>query len=162
MDSNKTSKSAGDSVKGTIVASVASERDIEISTSCAGIVNSQGETVMRRSGAAALISQGDLEATQCGAVALVAGDLTGDQTYSALTVASDVNVSRSWIGVALSPRLQVSEGSRVIIGPVAALIISCAILGVFGIAAWLFAMALRRALAWRPKMPSVSWHRMGE
>lgn len=152
----------GDSIRYTALGSLASEREVSMSMSCAGIVNSQAAASLEQSGAGAVIAQGPVEATRSGAVAIVATSVSGDHAYSCVTVASDISLSRSWVGVALSPRMQLSEDSRVIIGPVAALIIAVAILGVFGIVAALGAVAVRRALTWRPKVPSVSWHRMGE
>lgn len=162
MDATENTGSVADSVKNTIVANVTSEHDVEISTSCTGVVSAEGNSAITQSGAGAIIARGDVEATQSGSVALVASSVTGDHTYSVVTLASDVAVSRSWIGVALSPRMQVSDDSRVLIGPIAALIIVVAALGVFGIVAVFGVLAAKRAIAWRPKVPAVSWHRMGE
>jgi hypothetical protein len=125
-------------------------------------VNSQGKASIDQSGAGAIIVQGPVEATRSGALAIVASSVSGDHAYSAVAVGSDVSLSKSWVGVALSPRMQVSENSRVIIGPIAALIIAVAIFGVFGVAAALGVVVVRRAMTWRPKVPAVSWHRMGE
>jgi hypothetical protein len=155
-------ESTGDTIKYTALGSLASERDVSMSMSFAGIVNSQGEASIDQGGAGAIIVQGPVEATRSGAVAIVASSVNSDHAYSAVAVGSDVSLRRSWIGVALSPRMQVSEDSRVIIGPMAALIIAVAIFGLFGIAAALGVVVVRRAMTWRPKVPSVSWHRMGE
>ena len=163
MDSEVTPlESNGQTIKKGAVGSVASERDVSMSMSCAGIVTSAGKTSISQGGVGAIIAQGPVEATRSGTLAIVANSVIGDHAYSAVAVGSNVSLNESWIGVALSPRLQVSEDSRVIIGPLAALIISVALLGVFGIVAVLVAVAVRRALTWRPKVPSVAWHRMGE
>jgi hypothetical protein len=155
-------ESTVDTIKYTALGSLASERDVSVSMSCAGIVNSQGEASVDQSGVGAIIAQGPVQATRSGAVAIVASNLSGDHAYSAVAVGSDVSLSKSWVGVALSPRMQVSEDSRVLIGPIAALIIAVAIFGVFGIALALGVVVVRRAMTWRPKVPAVSWHRMGE
>lgn len=151
-----------DSVKTAIVGTVTSEQDVEISASGAGVVSAQGSASVSRAGAGVIIASGDVAANRSGAAMLFANSVAGDHTYNAVTVAGDVAVSRSWIGVALSPKMQVADDSRVIVGPAAALVIVVAALGVFGVVAALGVLAARRALAWRPKVPSVSWHRMGE
>jgi hypothetical protein len=162
MEATDNTGSVTDTVKNTIVANVTSAHDVEIGTSLTGVVNAEGDSAITQSGAGAIVARGDAEVSRSGSVALVASSVSGDHTYSAVTLASDVAVSRSWIGVALSPRMQVSEDSRVLVGPVAALIIVVAALGVFGIVAVFGVLAAKRALAWRPKVPAVSWHRMGE
>lgn len=162
METKENAVPENDSVKTAIVGTVTSAQDVEISTSCIGVVNAQGSASVSQTGAGAIIARGDVAATQSGAAALFANSVAGDHTYSAVTVASDVAVSRSWIGIALSPKMQVSDDSRVIVGPVAALIIVVAALGVFGVVAAFGVLAAKRALAWRPKVPSVSWHRMDE
>jgi hypothetical protein len=79
-------------------------------------------------------------------------------------VASEVRISRGWVGIVASPNVELSEDSRVIIGPAAALIIAAAVLGVFGIAVVLAGVLARRASQWRPNIPvpSLSWKRSGE
>ncbi|MDY0087346.1 MAG: hypothetical protein RBS78_02150 [Coriobacteriia bacterium] len=151
-----------DVVRNTIVGTVTSAHDAEITTSCAGVVSAQGDASVKRSGAGAIIAHGGVETHKTAVAALLASAVEGNHVYNGVTVASDISVSRSWVGIALAPKMQVSDDSRVIVGPAAALILAAAILGVFGIVAALSVMATRRALAWRPKMPSVSWHRMGE
>lgn len=153
---------AADMVKTAVVGTVSTEHDIEMSTSCAGVVNAQGDASVTQGGAGVIIAHGDVQAHQTGAAALFASSVTGDHVYNCVTVASDVSASRSWIGIALSPKMRVSDDSRVIVGPVAALIIAVAALGIFGIVAAFGVIAARRALAWRPRVPQVSWHRMGE
>ncbi len=155
-------RSTTEVVKNTMVANVTTDGDVEVGTSCVGIVNAEGGATITQSGVGAILARADAQATQVGSAAIVANSVSGDRIYNVATVASDVTVSRSWIGVALSPRMQVSDDSRVIVGPLAALIIVVALLGVFGIVAAVGVVAAKRALAWRPKVPSVSWHRMGE
>lgn len=156
------SATLGAEVKNTIVGTVASEHDIELSTSCAGVVSAQGDASVSQSGAGAIVAHGDVRTHQTGVAALLASAVEGDHLYSGVAVASDISVSRSWVGIALAPKMQVSDDSRIIVGPIAALILAAAILGVFGIVAALGVIATKRALAWRPKVPAVSWHRMGE
>jgi len=153
---------AVEAVKNTIVASITSEGGVDVSTSGVGILNAEGDATVSQSGAGAIVTRGDAAVHQSGSAAIVANSVGGDRVYNLATVAREVSVSRSWIGVALSPKMQVSEDSRVIVGPVAALIIVVALLGAFGIVAAVGVVAAKRALAWRPKVPSVSWHRMGE
>lgn len=145
-----------------LAASVAGNEDVNVATSLCGVVNAQGDAALTQSAAAAILAQGNTDVTQSAVAAIVTRTMTGEGVYNAASVSGDMSVSRSWIGVALTPRLQVSEDSRVIIGPVGALIIAVAIFGVFGILAALGYFAARRAMQWRPRVPSVSWHRMGD
>ncbi|MDP2182132.1 MAG: hypothetical protein Q8K99_06150 [Actinomycetota bacterium] len=149
-------------VHNTLAPSVVSERDVEVTASFAGIVNAQGGATLNQSGACTIFAQGNVDANQAGAAAIVTRTLSGEGVYAGAIVAGDVSVGKSWVGLVLSPNMQVSEDSRVIIGPVAALIIALAIFGVFGVVAALGFFAARRAMTWRPRVPAVSWHRMGE
>jgi len=144
------------------VASVASPGEARVTSSIAGFVNAQGDATLAQSASAVVLSQGNADIERSAVAALVTRTMTGDRVYNAASVSGEMSVSRSWIGVALTPHLQVSEDSRVFIGPVGALIIAAAIFGVFGILAALGYFAARRAMHWRPKVPAVSWHRMGE
>jgi len=161
QDITTPAEETSDTTRG-VVASVTSAGEARISSSIAGFVSAQGDASVAQSASAVVLAQGNSDIEQSAVAALVTRTMTGDRVYNAASVSGEMSVSRSWIGVALTPRLQVSEDSRVIIGPVGALIIATAIFGVFGILAALGYFAARRAMQWRPKVPAVSWHKMGE
>ncbi|MDH4139802.1 MAG: hypothetical protein OEV43_04455 [Coriobacteriia bacterium] len=156
------SEAAKTTVRNSVASSVVAEHDAEVTGSLAGVVNAQGDATVSQTGSLAIMARGDVEATQTGAGAIVSRSMSGEGIYSCIAAAGDMSVRRGWIGVAISPKMEVSEDSRVFIGPRAAFIIAAAILGIFGIVAAFGVIAARKAMGWRPKVPSVSWHRMGE
>lgn len=143
------------------VPSVTASHDANLTTSFAGVVNAQGDANLNQGAAGAVVAQGDVSVTQAGAAAIVGRAITGENIGGAVLVGSEVSVKNAWVGVALSPNLEVSEDSRVIIGTKAAIIIAVAMFGIFGIAAVLAVLGARRAMAWRPNlpMPSIQWRR---
>lgn len=149
------------SVQARVIPTVTAAHDASLTSSLAGVVNSQGDADLNQSGAAAVIAQGAVGISQGGAGAIVSRSVAGESMGSGLVVASDVRVSRGWIGVIASPNVEISDDSRVLIDPRAALIIAIAIFGVFGLGVVLAAMLARRAMQWRPKIPvpSVQWRR---
>lgn len=142
-------------------ASIATPGQADVRSSIAGFVSAQGDATLSQSASVGVLSQGNADIDQSAVAALVTRTMTGDRVYNAASVSGEMSVSRSWIGVALTPRLSVSEDSRVIIGPVGALIIAAAIFGVFGVLVALGYFAARRAMQWRPRVPALTWHRMG-
>lgn len=149
-------------VRHKIAARVESARDVQVITSLAGIVAVKGDARLEQTGAGAIAVEGDVDANQSIAGALVGQNVTGERVFTGAAVARDLSVRNSRIGLALAGKMQVSDDSRVLIGPVAALIFVGAILGFFGLVVLAGVFAVRSARAWRPSMPSVSWHRMGD
>ena len=160
-DESSTAVGTGDASR-TVVASVAAPGQVNVTTSLAGFVNAQGDANVHQSATSVVLAQGNADVDQSAVCALVTRTMTGERVYTAAAVSGEMSVSRSWVVVALTPRLSVSEDSKVIIGPVGALIIAAAIFGVFGVVMGLGYYAARRAMQWRPRVPAVSWHRMGE
>lgn len=150
-----------EAARGAVV-SIAAPGEANVRSSIAGFVSAQGDATLSQSASVGLLAQGNADIDQSAVAALVTRTMTGDRVYNAASVSGEMSVSRSWIGVALTPRLTVSENSRVIIGPVGALIIAAAIFGVFGVLVALGYFAARRAMQWRPQVPALSWHRMGD
>lgn len=151
-------------VRTGIVPSVSASHDVSLTTSVAGVVNAQGDASLNQSGACAVVSQGNVGVSQAGAGIVIAQSFAGESFGGGVVVSNDVRVSKGWVGVALSPKLEVADDSRVIIGPAAAAIIALAMFGIFGVVVAGGVYAARRAAQWRPKlpMPSVSWRRLGE
>lgn len=149
-----------ENVETTAAASVATAGDAKITTSFVGIVNAEGGAQVSQSAGLAVVSGADASISQAGAATVIAKSVSGEKFGSGVILAGDVSVSHGWVGIVASPKVELSDNSRILIGPVAALIIGAGILGVFGIAvaiAWILA---RRASEWRPKVPSISWQRM--
>lgn len=146
----------------TVAAQVSTPGNASVTASLAGFVSAQGDATVYQSAATVVVAQDNADIDQSAVCALVTRTMTGERVYTAAAVSGEMSVSRSWVVVALTPRLSVSEDSKVIIGPVGALIIAAAIFGVFGIVTVLGYYAARRAMQWRPKVPVLEWHRMGE
>lgn len=151
-------------MEASVMSNVNAARDVSMTTSVAGLVNAQGDAEISQGGALAVVSQGHAAISQGGAGAIVSNSFSGDSFGSGVVLGNEVSVANSWVGFALTPKMEVSEDSHVIIGTKGALIIAAAIFGVFGLAAVLAFYAGRRVLRWRPKVPvpSVSWRRAGE
>ncbi|MBI5231043.1 MAG: hypothetical protein HY876_02635 [Coriobacteriales bacterium] len=161
-DSSTQASPDGDaSVQASVVPNVTAAHDANLTSSLAGVVNSQGDADLNQSGAGAVIAQGAVGISQGGAAAIVSRSVAGESMGTGIVVANDVRISRGWIGVVASPNVEISDDSRVLIDPRAALIIAVAIFGVFGLAVVMAAMFARRAMQWRPKipMPSIQWRR---
>jgi len=152
--------SAG-AARSTVAASIGAENGMIVERSLVGYATAANALSVDRSATGAVVARGDADVFRSAAGAVVARSITGERMVACTTVAEDIHVSGGWIGLALAKDIEVSEDSRVIIGPAGAAIIAVAILGVFGVVVALAVMGARRAMAWRPNVPSLQWRRMG-
>jgi hypothetical protein len=132
------------------VASV--EGDADVGTSFVGVVSAKGDTTIHQSVAGAVIGGESVSVSQGGSPVLISRAISMNTGAGGAILAGEANVQRGWIGVLLTPKATISEDSRVLIGPAAALILSVAVLGGFGIAAYFAARGAKRMLAWRPQL----------
>ena len=110
----------------SVVRELVAAGPVELSKAGAGTVIAAGDVNVARAGAGALLALGHLDIQQGGACGLVAGRAT---------------VARGGIvGVAITPRLAVSDGGRVLVGPAGALSIMAGAAAGLGIG-WLLGRA---------------------
>ena len=97
-----------------------SNTDLAVSQGGAHMMFSRGNATIRQGGANALGALGDVSITQGG---------------SFVTAARTVRANQSYLGVVVSPRVEISEDSRVLLGPAQAAIAGAmmgAVLAVLG------------------------------
>lgn len=93
----------------------------QLNQSASVAVISGGDTSLHFSAAVAAPSLGDLHVDKSAVQWVVsAGDVGFDKSACAAVAAASVRVERSAVGVALAPRIEVGEGGRVLLGPLAA------------------------------------------
>lgn len=127
------------------------EGNADIGTSVVGIVSAKGDTTIHQAVAGAVVGGESVSVHQGGSPILISRAISMNTAGAGAMVAGEAHVERGWIGVLLTPRASLSEDSRVLIGPAAALILSVAVLGGFGLAAYFAARGARRMLSWRPE-----------
>ena len=111
--------------------------DVTIERGGARDIIAGGQARLQRSGAGMLLAAGDTRISQGGAGTLISLGRTEIQQGGAGIIATgNASISRGVVVFAVTPRLEVAEGGRVMFGPMAAL-------AAFGVAA-LGAMLLRR------------------
>lgn len=138
-----------------------SGHDVDANASLIGAANAEHDMVISKSAVLIANIEGNVDIDRSFADVIVAGDVTGENFGTAVLVTRAADIQRGWVGLAITPNLQVSEDSRVIIGPKAALIIAIALFGIFGIMMMLMYEAAHRVMSWRPSLPSVHWREWG-
>jgi len=95
--------------------------DVDLEQSASLATTARGGAQLNQSASVALISGGDTSLHLSAAVAAPSlGDLHLDKSACAAVVAPAVRVERSAVGVALARRVEVGEGGRVLLRPLAA------------------------------------------
>lgn len=136
--------------------------DVRASASLVGLACAQRDMTVDKSAMVVANIDGNARIDKSFAEVLVAGDVTGENFGTAVLVSRAAEIKRGWVGIAVAPGMTVSEDSKVIIGPKAALIIAVALLGVAGLALVFVYEAASRMARWRPSVPSVHWRRWGD
>ncbi|MDO9173692.1 MAG: hypothetical protein Q7V62_02740, partial [Actinomycetota bacterium] len=113
------------------------EGNAAITASVTPLVLSQGATTVQQSYASAVIVGGGAQTRIHQAAAPIIVGKTTDmvQSGAGVLVTGEANVHRSWVGMVVSPKATISEDSRVLISPAAALIIGLALITGIGVVA---------------------------
>lgn len=131
-----------------VLASV--DGDAEVTASAVPILSAKGDATFRQAYASAFIAGGDVKIVQGGAPLILGKSVDIEQGGAIAMVTGEASVKRGFIGVLLSPRADVSDDSRVVVGPKAALIIGAVLLGGFGLVALAIFFGAKRVASWRP------------
>lgn len=133
--------------------------DAHVSTSYVGIMHAKGSGTFQQGYASAVIFGGDTTVRQAAAPLIVGRSMNIEQGGGGVLLASDVKVARSFVGVVIAGKSEISDDSKVLIGTTAAIIIAAAIFGGFALVALVMAMGTKRIADWgrsfkRPEKPS--------
>jgi hypothetical protein len=126
--------------------------DATLTASAASVLYAKGNISVRQSYTSAVLAGGDMDISQAGAPLIIGKQLSVQQGGAVVMLSGESAVSNGFVGILLSPKATVSEDSRVLIGPKAALIIAAALLGGFGVVALVMALGVRRVMTWRPQI----------
>lgn len=154
---------------GSLIGVANVERDARITASVAPAVLSRGATIVQQSYTSAIIVGGGAETRihQAAAPIIVGKTTEMVQSGACTVVTGEANIRNSWVGMVLSPKATVSEDSRVLISPAAAIIIGLALITGIGVVAVVAVLLARRAYEQRrsafmarlPHLPDFSaWH----
>ena len=150
----------------TGVVGVVQAQEATLSASAAGAVIASGSAAVSQGGAAAVIAGGDAAITAGGATVVVAGgnmEVTGGGAAvliaggemeitgggGALLIAGEAEIERGFVGLVLSGKTELEEGSRVLLGTAQAAALGAAL----GLAFAIANRGLRRAYVARPVSP---------
>jgi hypothetical protein len=151
---------------GSLIGVANVERSARITASVAPAVLSRGTTTVQQSYASAVIVGGGAETRihQAAAPIIVGKTTEMVQSGAGVIVTGEANVRNSWVGMVISPKATVSEESRVLISPAAAVIIGLALITGIGVVAVVAVLLARRAYEQRraalmarlPHLPDLS------
>jgi hypothetical protein len=151
---------------GSLVGVANVERNAHITASITPAVLSRGTTMVQQSYASAVIVGGGAETRihQAAAPIIVGKTTEMVQSGACAVVTGEANVHRSWVGMVVSPKATISDDSRVLISPGAALIIGLALITGIGVVAVVAVLLARRAYEQRraafmarlPHLPDLS------
>lgn len=132
---------------GSLIGVANVEHNARITASIAPAVLSRGATTVQQSYASAVIVGGGAETRihQAAAPIIVGKTTEMVQSAACAVVTGEANVHRSWVGMVVSPKATISEDSRVLISPAAALIIGLALITGIGVVALVAVLLARRA-----------------
>ena len=119
-------------------------KNARVIASAVGIVHAQENVTLEKSASLALITKADINMSKSGSYWTIARSVEAENTGSLGIVAGNVKINRGWVGIVAAPRAEISEDSRVFMGPAAAAIIGLALLGVFGIVSAMVPRLLRQ------------------
>jgi hypothetical protein len=144
----------------------ASTSDLGVGASAIGLAEVHGDAWARFSAVALAYAEGDITLSTSYTSALVAGDVVEMRTSLAPLVAGkevslnssaaciaaggEVSVENGWVGIVISPRATIGEGSRVLITPRVGLLIGALLFGGLGLVALAIYLGARRLAEWRP------------
>lgn len=128
------------------IASLTTHGDAHVSTSAIGLLNGV-TTNVTQSVAGAVIADANATVVQSVTPAIVARHVDVANSASAVTVADDVNATRTWIGLMAARNATLSQDSRVLIDWKGAIILGLVLLGGFGMVAVVVWFAGRRVIA---------------
>ncbi len=120
-------------------------KNASLIASAVGIVHAQENVTLEKSASLALITKADIDMSKSGSYWTIARSVEANNTGSVGIVAGNVKINRGWVGIVAAPRAEISEDSRVFIGPSAAAIIGLALLIVSGIVSAMVPRLLRQA-----------------
>ena len=119
---------------------------------------------------------GDIHVNQCYTSAFVAGNKVAvhqglvplaaarkikfDQAANCVSVAGNVKVKRSFVGLLLAGKSEVSEDSKILLTGRGLLIIAAAVLGGFGLVALAIMFGANRMSQWQPSISLPSWQEL--
>lgn len=137
---------------GSAIAIASVDGDATVSLSAVPILKVDGDASFKQAYASAVLASNSLSVKQGGSPVMLARSLEVTQGGSVAMIAGEADVRQSYVGVLLSPKATLSEDSRVLVGPKAALIIAAAILGGFGLVALVMVLGAKRVAQWRPRI----------
>lgn len=135
------------------------EGESTASMSAVALTYAKGDASMRQSYASAFVAAGEMSLSQSAAAASVARTISFEQSGSVATVASNITAQRSFIGILLAGRSEISDDSRILITGRALIVLAIVMLGGFGLVAVALAYAGRQLSTWRPSISLPHWRR---
>lgn len=126
--------------------------DARAQLSVVGLVAASGNAELHQSYASAFVAGDTMSVSQAAVPMGLARTITFEQSGALVSAAGETTVKRSFVGLLLSGRTEVSEDSKVLLSTRAALIIAAALLGGFGFVAIAIYLGARRVSQWRPSI----------
>jgi hypothetical protein len=122
-----------------LAASVTAQNDLSVRDSLVFIARSEGNTEVQNSGAVAMVAGGNMQLTNGGAQVMVVGgnsELTNGGAQ-VMVVGGEMTAHKSFIGVAVTNQLNLSEDSKILLDKPQALLFGAAFGAVFALVRWL-------------------------
>jgi len=140
------------SATGSAIGAASIDGDATITASMMPAAIVRGNATIQQSYVSAAIVGGDTKVHQAVAPLIIGKTMDVSQGGGAVLLSGEANVTKSWVGIVLSPKTTISEDSRVLISTKAALIIAFAVFGGFALVALVGWLGVRRLMRWRPSI----------
>ena len=126
-------------LESSFTVSANAQGNLDLSNSFAVIARAEGEAHVQDSGAMTMVAGGNMQLTNGGAQILVAG---GDGQISnggaqIVVVGGDMTAHQTFVGVAITNQLNMSEDSKVLLDKPQAMLFGAALGAVFALVSWL-------------------------
>ena len=133
------------------------EGNVDARLSQVSMVYATGDASLRQCYTSAFVAGNEVTVSQGLAPLAVARKIKFEQSANCVTIASEAKVKRSFVGLLLSGRSEISEDSRVLLTGRGLAILAVAVLGGFGLVAVAIAMGANRMSQWQPSITLPSW-----
>jgi hypothetical protein len=126
-------------LESSFAVSANAQGNLDLSNSFAVLARAEGEAHIQDSGAMTIVAGGDIQVTNGGAQIMVAG---GDGQLSnggaqIIVVGGEMTAQQTFVGLAITDKLNLSEDSKVLLDKPQALLFGAAFGAVFALVSWL-------------------------